>query len=141
MRFAEAKEEVANMGRIRSVFAVAAVTVAMLAALALPAAADGFGPAFFCDAQAFTDCTDTSAPALAEDTFSCEGAPRDVASCINQVTGESAPYCVFMGEDTGEQGSTNRDAYLCGSPQDFSDGTGEQFWYYVEAAQRQVGFP
>ena len=129
------------MRRIRSVFAMAAVTVAMLAASALPAAADAFGPAFFCDAQAFTNCTDTSDPASAEDTFSCEGALRDVANCTNQVTGESAPYCVFMGEDTGEQGPTNRDAYLCGSPQDFSDQVEDQFWHYLEDAQRQVGLP
>jgi hypothetical protein len=120
---------------------MAAVTVAMLAASALPAAADAFGPAFFCDAQAFTNCTDTSDPASAEDTFSCEGALRDVANCTNQVTGESAPYCVFMGEDTGEQGPTNRDAYLCGSPQDFSDQVEDQFWHYLEDAQRQVGLP
>jgi hypothetical protein len=139
-RFATVKE-VANMGRIKSVFAVAAVTVAVLAVSSLPAAAEGFGPAFFCDAQALTNCTDTSDPALAEDRFSCEGAPRDVLSCTNQVIGESAPYCVFMGEDTGEQGPTYRDAYLCGTAQDFSDRTGDQFWYYVEAAQQQVGYP
>jgi hypothetical protein len=134
-------KEVANMGRIRSVFAVAVLTVALLAVSILPAAADSFGPAFFCDAQAFTNCTDTSNPALAEDTFGCEGALRDVVSCTNQVTDESAPYCVFMGEDLGEQGPTNRDAYLCGSPEDFSNQLEDQFWYYVEAAQRQVGFP
>ena len=129
------------MGRIKSVLAVAAVTVAMLAVSSLPAAAEAFGPAFFCDAQALTNCTDTSNPALAEDSFSCEGAPRGVVSCTNQVIGENAPYCVFMGEDTGEQGPTGRDAYLCGPAQDFSDRTGDQFWYYVEAAQQQVGYP
>src|ERR671916_3008076 len=91
----------------------ALVLMLILAASALPAAAEAFGPAFFCDAQAFSNCTDTSNPALAEDTFSCEGAVRDVRSCTNQVTGESAPYCVFMGEDMAEGGSTNRDAYLC----------------------------
>jgi hypothetical protein len=134
-------KEIANMGRIKSVFAVAAVTVALLAVSSLPAVADAFGPAFFCDGQAFTNCTDTSNPALAEDSFSCEGTPRDVVSCTNQITGESAPYCVFMGEDTGDQGSTNRDAYLCGPAQDFSDQTGDQFWYYVDASQQQVGYP
>ena len=113
----------------------------ILAAFALPAAAEDFGPAFFCDAQAFSNCTDTSDPALAKDTFSCEGAVRDVGSCTNQITGESAPYCVFMGEDMAEGASTNRDAYLCGSPQDFSNQTGDQFWYFVEAAQQQVDFP
>jgi hypothetical protein len=119
----------------------ALVLMLILAASALPAAAEAFGPAFFCDAQAFSNCTDTSDPALAEDTFSCEGAVRDIANCTNQITGESAPYCVFMGEDMAEGGSTNRDAYLCGPPQDFSNQTADQFWYFVEAAQQQVGYP
>src|SRR5215207_3349071 len=119
----------------------ALVLMLTLAASALPAAAEAFGPAFFCDAQAFSNCTDASDPSLAEDTFSCEGAVRDIASCTNQITGESAPYCVFMGEDMAEGASTNRDAYLCGSPQDFSNQTGDQFWYFVEAAQLQVGLP
>jgi len=113
----------------------------ILAASALPAAADDFGPAFFCDGQAFSNCTDTSNPALAEDTFSCEGTVRDIASCTNLLTGESAPYCVFMGEDMAEGGSMNRDAYLCGPPQDFSNQTGDQFWYFVEVTQQQVGYP
>jgi hypothetical protein len=119
----------------------ALVLMLILSAYALPAAADDFGPAFFCDAQAFSNCTDTSDPALAEDTFGCEGTVGDVASCTNQITGESAPYCVFMGEDMGEEGSTNRDAYLCGAPQDFSNQVEDEFWYFVEAAQQQVGFP
>jgi hypothetical protein len=109
--------EIPAMGHIRSVlsvFTVAAVMVVLLAASALPAAAEDFGPAFFCDAQAFSNCTDTSNPALAEDAFSCEDAVRDIASCTNLLTGESAPYCVFMGEDMAEGVSTNRDAYLCG---------------------------
>ena len=83
------------MGHIRSLFTVAAVMVLLLAASALPAAAENFGPAFFCDAQAVTNCTDTSNPALAEDTFSCEGTVRDFGSCRNLLTGESAPYCVL----------------------------------------------
>src|SRR5919112_5736350 len=119
----------------------ALVLMLILAASALPAAAEAFGPAFFCDAQAFSNCRDTSDPALAEDTFSCEGTARDVASCTNQTTGESAPYCVFMGEDMGEEGPTNRDAYLCGAPQDFSNQVEDEFWYFVEAAQQQVGLP
>jgi hypothetical protein len=135
------------VGRIISLSSVVALVLVMLALLlvlalsALPAAANGFGPAFFCDAQAFSNCTDTSDPALAEDAFSCEGAVRDVASCTNLLTGESAPYCVFMGEDMAEGGSTNRDAYLCGSPEDFSNEVEDQFWYYLEAAQQQVGYP
>jgi hypothetical protein len=116
---------------MRRMLLVALVLVLILSVYALPAAADDFGPAFFCDAQAFTNCTDTSDPALAEDTFSCEGTVGDVASCTNQITGESTPYCVFMGEDMGEGGPTNRDAYLCGAPQDFSNQTGDQFWYFV----------
>ena len=99
------------------------------------------GLAFFCDEQAFTNCTDTNNPALAEDTFSCEGTVRGVASCANLLTGESAPYCLFMGEDMAEGASTNRDAYLCGSPEDFSDQLVDEFWYFVEAAQQQVGYP
>ena len=102
---------------MKSSMRVLLVTLVMLLTLAvsaLPAAADDFGPAFFCDAQAFSNCTDTNNPALAEDTFSCEGAVRDVASCTNDITGESAPYCAFMGEDVAEGASTNRDAYLCG---------------------------
>jgi hypothetical protein len=120
------------------------VTLALvltLAVSALPAAADGFGPAFFCDAQAFSNCTDTSNPALAEDVFSCEGTVRDIAGCTNQITGESAPYCVFMGEDMAGGVSTNRDAYLCGSPERYTDEVDHLFWYFVEAAQQQVGYP
>jgi hypothetical protein len=138
--FARVKEILA-MGHIRSLFTVAAVMVLLLAASALPAAAENFGPAFFCDAQSFSNCTDTSDPALAEDTFSCEGTVRDVGSCRNLLTGESAPYCVFMGEDMAEGVSTNRDAYLCGPPEDFSNQIVDEFWYFVEAAQQQVGFP
>ena len=102
---------------MKSSLRVLLMTLALLLTLAvsaLPAAADDFGPAFFCDAQGFTNCTDTNNPALAEDTFSCEGTVRDVGSCRNLLTGESAPYCVFMGEDMAEGASTNRDAYLCG---------------------------
>ena len=121
------------------------VTLALLLTLAvsaLPAAAHDFGPAFFCDAQSFSNCTDTSNPALAEDTFSCEGTVRDIASCRNLLTGESAPYCVFMGEDMAEGVSTNRDAYLCGGgPERFNDAVKHEFWYLVERAQQQVGYP
>ena len=113
-----------------------------LAVSALPAAADDFGPAFFCDAQVFSNCTDTSNPALAEDTFSCEGTVRDIASCTNLLTGESAPYCVFMGEDMAEGVSTNRDAYLCGgAPERFTDEVNHLFWDFLETAQQKVGYP
>ena len=129
------------MGHIKSLFTAAAVMVVLLTASALPAAADGFGPAFFCNAQSFSNCADTTNPALAEDTVSCEGTVRDAANCTNLLTGESAPYCAFMGEDMAEGVSTNRDAYLCGSPQDFSNEVKDQFWDFVEAAQQQVGYP
>src|SRR5215218_3064047 len=130
---------------MKSSMRVLLVTLALLLTLAvsaLPAAADDFGPAFFCDAQGFTNCTDTSNPALAEDTFSCEGTARDIASCRNLLTGESAPYCVFMGEDMAEGVSTNRDAYLCrGSPERFTDEVNQLFWDFLEKAQQQVGYP
>jgi hypothetical protein len=130
---------------MKSSIRVLLVTLALLLTLAvsaLPAAADDFGPAFFCDAQSFTNCTDTSNPALAEDTFSCEGTARNIASCRNLLTGESAPYCVFMGEDMAEGASTNRDAYLCGGgPERFNDAVNHEFWYLVERAQQQVGYP
>ena len=130
---------------MKSSMRVLLVTLALLLTLAvsaLPAAANDFGPAFFCDAQSFSNCTDTSNPALAEDTFSCEGTPRDIASCRNLLTGESAPYCVFMGEDMAEGASTNRDAYLCGGgPERFDDAVNHEFWYLVERAQQQVGYP
>jgi len=130
---------------MKSSIRVLLVTLALLLTLAvsaLPAAADDFGPAFFCDAQAFTNCTDTSNPALAEDTFSCEGTARDIASCRNLLTGESAPYCVFMGEDMAEGASTNRDAYLCGGgPERFTDEVNHLFWDFLETAQEKVGYP
>ena len=130
---------------MKSSMRVLLVTLALLLTLAvsaLPAAADDFGPAFFCDAQAFTNCTDTSNPALAEDTFSCEGTVRDIASCTNLLTGESATYCEFMGEDMAEGVSTNRDAYLCGGgPERFTDEVDHLFWDFLEAAQQQVGYP
>jgi hypothetical protein len=130
---------------MKSSMRVLLVTLALLLTLAvsaLPAAAHDFGPAFFCDAQSFSNCTDTSNPALAEDTFSCEGTVRDIASCRNLLTGESAPYCVFMGEDMAEGVSTNRDAYLCGGgPERFNDAVKHEFWYLVERAQQQVGYP
>ena len=125
---------------MKSSMRVLLVTLALLLTLAvsaLPAAAHDFGPAFFCDAQSFSNCTDTSNPTLAEDTFSCEGTVRDIASCRNLLTGESAPYCVFM----GEEGSNNRDAYLCGPQPDFSNQVTDRFWQQVKSAQQQVGFP
>ena len=130
---------------MKSSMRVLLVTLALLLTLAvsaLPAAAHDFGPAFFCDAQSFSNCTDTSNPTLAEDTFSCEGTVRDIASCRNLLTGESAPYCVFMGEDMAEGVSTNRDAYLCGGgPERFNDAVNHEFWYLLERAQQKVGYP
>ena len=122
---------------IRRVLLGALVLTLMLATSALPAAAHDFGPAFFCDAGTLNNCTDTSDPTLAEDTFSCEGTVGDVANCINQRTAESSPYCLFMGEES----SKNRDAYMCGPAPDFSNQIVDRFWQQVEAAQQQVGFP
>ena len=82
----------------------------VLALSALPAAAHGFGPVFYCDAGTLNNCTDTVDVASAEDTFSCEGTAGDSASCTNQRTGEASPYCVFEGRVSG----TERDSYLCG---------------------------
>ena len=126
----------------RKALFVVVVLMLILAASAHPAAADDFGPAFFCDAQSLANCTDTNNPALAEDTFSCEGASRNVASCTNLLTGEFAPYCEFMGEDMAEGVSTNRDAYLCGgSPERFTEEAEHLFWYFLESGQQQVGLP
>src|SRR5919205_4148051 len=100
----------------------------ILAISALPATADSFGPAFFCDAGTLNNCTDTSNPALAEDTFSCGGTAGSVASCTNQITGESSPYCPFMGEES----SKNRDVYMCGPPSDFSNQIVDRFWQQVD---------
>jgi hypothetical protein len=124
------------------VFLVTLALLVTLAVSALPAAADDFGPAFFCDAQSLTNCTDTNNPALAEDTFSCEGTVRGVANCTNQLTGEIASYCEFMGEDLAEGVPTGRDAYLCGgSPERFTDEAEHLFWYFLESGQQQVGLP
>lgn len=98
------------MGRSKSVLAVATVTVAMLAASALPAAAQGFGPVFYCDSGTLNNCTDAIDMVSSADTFSCEGTAGEVASCTSQVTGEESPYCVVLGEVLG----TDRDSYLCG---------------------------
>ena len=129
---------------MKSSMRVLLVTLTLLVTLAvsaLPAAADDFGPAFFCDAQSLADCTDTNNPTLAEDTFSCEGAVRNVTSCTNQITGEFAPYCEFMGEDIAEGIRTNRDAYLCGYPERFTNEAEHLFWYFLESGQQQVGLP
>src|SRR5919205_3185539 len=98
------------MRRIRVVLRLSVVMGAILIVSTLPATAHGFGPAVYCNAGTLNNCTDTSDPALAEDAFSCEGKADDTVSCTNRVTGESSPYCVFLGHVSG----TNRDSYLCG---------------------------
>jgi hypothetical protein len=82
----------------------------VLAAFALPAAAQSFGPVLYCDAGTLQNCTDTTDATTAGDAFGCEGTVGDTASCTNQRSGEVSPYCVFMGHVSG----TNRDSYLCG---------------------------
>jgi hypothetical protein len=83
----------------------------VLAALALPAAAQSFGLVLYCDARTLQNCTDTTDATTAGDAFGCEGTVGDTASCTNQRSGEVSPYCVLMGHVSG----TNRDSYLCGT--------------------------
>jgi hypothetical protein len=91
-------------------FFAALVMALVMAAFALPVAAHGFGPVFYCDAGTLNNCTDTIDVAMAEDTFSCEGTAGEAASCTNLRTGEASPYCVLQGRVSG----TERDSYLCG---------------------------
>src|ERR671933_340968 len=92
------------------IFFAALVIALVMAAFALPAAAHGFGPVFYCDAGTLKNCTDTIDAASAEDIFSCEGKAGEEASCTNRRTGEASPYCVYEGRVSG----TERDSYLCG---------------------------
>jgi hypothetical protein len=94
----------------RRMFLAVLVMALVMAAFALPVAAHGFGPVFYCDAGTLNNCTDAVDVASAEDTFSCEGTAGDAASCTNRRTGEASPYCVFQGHVSG----TERDSYLCG---------------------------
>jgi hypothetical protein len=94
----------------RRMFLAALVMALVMAAFALPVAAHGFGPVFYCDTGTLNNCTDAVDVASAEDTFSCEGTAGDAASCTNRRTGEASPYCVFQGHVSG----TERDSYLCG---------------------------
>src|ERR687890_2671143 len=96
--------------KIRRTIFAALMIVLVTAALALPAAAHGFGPVFYFDAGTLKNCTDTIDVASAEDTFSCEGKTGDIVSCTNQKTGEASPYCVYEGLVSGME----RDSYLCG---------------------------
>jgi len=89
---------------------VALVISLVLVAFALPVAAHGFGPVFYCDVGTLSNCTDTIDVASAEDAFSCEGTAGEEASCTNRRTGEASTYCVFEGRVSG----TERDSYLCG---------------------------
>jgi hypothetical protein len=84
-------------------------------ASALPAAAQGFGPSIFCNDGTFEGCTETYYLTSSEEFFGCEGTVDDIASCTNQTTAETSPYCVFMGYEPSE----DRDVYLCGpAPED-----------------------
>ena len=89
---------------------ISVVTVAMLIATALPATAQGLGPAIACDAGTFNNCTDSVSLSSSKESFACEGKVRDTASCTNQRTSETSHYCVFMGHEPTE----DRDMYLCG---------------------------
>ncbi len=97
-------------GNIRALL-VASVLLVALTASALPAAAHGGGPAFYCDVGTLNNCTDTGDTATAEDFFSCEGEARGTVSCTNRVTGETAPYCAFHEHEPGK----GQDHYLCGA--------------------------
>ena len=92
------------------IFRVCVVMVAMLIASALPAAAQGFGPSIFCDGGTFNGCTDGFRLDSSRASFTCEAAARDVASCTNERTAETFPYCVLLGHEPNE----DRDVYLCG---------------------------
>jgi hypothetical protein len=103
----------------------------IMAAHALPAAAHSFGPAFYCDAGALSNCTDTVDATFTEDAFDCGGEARGIASCTNRTTGNSWPYCEFMGNEA----SKSRDAYMCGSALDLTDEVVDDFWQQRETAR------
>lgn len=90
-------------------FLTVLVISAVLAAFTLPAAAHGFGPVLYCDTGTLQNCTDTTDAGTARDIFSCEGTAGAAASCTNRMSGETSPYCAFMGHLSG----TDRDSYLC----------------------------
>jgi hypothetical protein len=92
-------------------FLTVLVMSGVLAPFALPAAAHGFGPVPYCDVGTLQNCTNTTNAGTAQDIFSCEGTEGDFASCTNRRSGETSPYCAFMGHVSG----TDRDSYLCGS--------------------------
>jgi hypothetical protein len=117
--------------RIRILWVTLSFGVVVLAAYALPAGAHSFGPAFYCDAGTLSNCTDAVEANFAEDAFDCEGEARRDASCTNRTTGNSWPYCTFMGNET----SKLRDAYMCGSATNITDEVVEDFWQQREAAQ------
>jgi hypothetical protein len=95
--------------RIRLVLTISLIVVVLITT-ALPAAAQGLGPAVFCDEGTFERCTESARLNSSQESFICEGLGRDAASCTNRRTGETSPYCVFMGHESSE----GRDAYLCG---------------------------
>jgi hypothetical protein len=98
------------MKRTRLVLFASVVTTTLIVALALPAAAQGFGPSVFCNGGTFDGCTDGYRPGSSEESFGCEGTVGDVAGCTKQSTTETFPYCVFVGHEPSE----DRDVYLCG---------------------------
>src|SRR5215204_1531390 len=68
---------------MKSSMRVLLVTLALplvLALSALPAAADDFGPAFFCDVLSFNNSTNTINPALVDDALPTVGSVSDVDS-------------------------------------------------------------
>lgn len=110
LRLSHYKEGCNTLRRIGLVLTIAVVMVAMLMVTALPAAAQGFGPSVACDAGTFNGCTDSVFPGSSKESFTCEGKVGDTASCTNQRTSKTSPYCVFLGHEPSE----DRDLYLCG---------------------------
>src|SRR5215208_4288065 len=94
----------------RRMFFAALVMALILAAVALPAAAHGFGPVFYCDAGTLNNCTDTVDVASGEDNFSRQGNGGGSASCNKPRNGGGSALCVVEGRVSG----TERDSYLCG---------------------------
>jgi hypothetical protein len=97
---------------MRSTRRVILIALALLLALmgsTLPATAHGGGPALYCEEGTLNNCSDTGDVATAQDFFSCEGEAGLFASCTNQTTGETSPYCAFHQNEGG------KDHYLCGA--------------------------
>ena len=99
------------MGSTKRMILVALALLLAQTVSTVPAAAHGGGPALYCSAGALNNCTDTGDITTAEDVFRCEGEARVAASCFDQTTGETFPYCPFHHYEA----SKDEDHYLCGA--------------------------